>query len=59
MFKKIPSEVLDEIRSSVDIIDVIGEQVSLRKAGRNYSGLCPFHQEENTLLFCCTGQAGL
>lgn len=46
MFKKIPSEVLDEIRSSVDIIDVIGEQVSLRKAGRNYSGLCPFHQEK-------------
>lgn len=46
MVKKIPSEVLDEIRSSVDIIDVIGEQVVLRKTGRNYSGLCPFHQEK-------------
>lgn len=46
MSKRIPSEILEEIRSSVDIIDVIGEQVSLRKTGKNFNGLCPFHQEK-------------
>ena len=46
MVGKVPNEVFDDIRSSVDIVDVIGEQVSLKKAGRNYKGPCPFHQEK-------------
>ncbi|MCL6581476.1 MAG: DNA primase [Firmicutes bacterium] len=39
-------EVLDEIRSRVDIVAVIGEYVQLKKRGSNFVGLCPFHQEK-------------
>ncbi|MDI6807968.1 MAG: DNA primase [Candidatus Eisenbacteria bacterium] len=39
-------ELIDRIRSSVDIVGIIGERVSLKKAGRNYKGLCPFHNEK-------------
>jgi len=42
----IPDEVIDEIRSRVDIVAVIGQHVQLRKAGRNWKGLCPFHGEK-------------
>jgi len=41
----IPEEKINEIRQSVDIVDVIGEYVHLKKQGRNYFGLCPFHGE--------------
>ncbi|KHE72848.1 DNA primase [Halobacillus sp. BBL2006] len=41
----IPEEKVDEIRRSTDIVDVIGEYVDLKKQGRNYFGLCPFHGE--------------
>ncbi|AND79143.1 DNA primase [Streptococcus pantholopis] len=37
---------ITEIKNSVNIVDVIGEVVSLSKAGRNYLGLCPFHKEK-------------
>jgi DNA primase len=38
--------VLDRVREAADIVQVVGEHVSLRKAGRNYVGLCPFHGEK-------------
>lgn len=38
--------VISEIKHNVNIVDVIGEVVSLTKSGRNYLGLCPFHQEK-------------
>ncbi|MGH7323278.1 MAG: DNA primase [Candidatus Rokuibacteriota bacterium] len=38
--------VLDEIRSSVDLVDLIGRFVNLRKAGASFKGLCPFHAEK-------------
>ncbi|UOR12285.1 DNA primase [Halobacillus amylolyticus] len=41
----IPDEKVDEIRKSVDIVDVVGEYVQLKKQGRNFFGLCPFHGE--------------
>jgi len=37
---------IDEIKSRIDIIDLISETVKLRRAGKNYSGLCPFHTEK-------------
>lgn len=42
----IPEEVIAEIRSRADIVAVIGQHVALRKAGRNWKGLCPFHGEK-------------
>jgi DNA primase len=37
---------IDEIKSRIDIVDLIGESVKLRRSGRNYAGLCPFHSEK-------------
>ncbi|MFC3882954.1 DNA primase [Bacillus songklensis] len=45
MAERIPDEVIDRIRHSVDIVDVVGDYVQLKKQGRNYFGLCPFHGE--------------
>jgi DNA primase len=43
---RIPPEKIDEIRNSVDIVDLIGSLVPLKKRGKNYVGSCPFHQEK-------------
>jgi DNA primase len=43
---RIPEETIEEIRRSVDIVDVISDYVQLKKQGRNYFGLCPFHGEK-------------
>ena len=40
-------ELLDEIRSRNDIIDVVSQYVTLKRSGRNYFGLCPFHNEKS------------
>lgn len=37
---------LEEIRARTDIVDVISEYVALKKSGRNWTGLCPFHNEK-------------
>ncbi len=36
----------DEIKSRINIVDFIGKRVTLKKTGRNYKGLCPFHNEK-------------
>jgi DNA primase len=41
-----PPAVLDEIRAGVDVVELVGRFVNLRKAGQNYKGLCPFHAEK-------------
>ncbi|HHY72981.1 MAG TPA: DNA primase [Bacillus bacterium] len=46
MGNRIPEETIEEIRNKVDIVDVISEYVQLKKQGRNYFGLCPFHGEK-------------
>ncbi len=60
---KISSELLRKIKDQVSIIDVVGENVVLKKSGSSYKGLCPFHSErtpsftvnENKQLFYCHG----
>ena len=42
----IPEELLDRIRGSQDIVEVISRHLSLKKAGQNYVGICPFHSEK-------------
>ncbi len=37
---------VEEVRSRADIVEIIGAHVRLRKAGRNFVGLCPFHGEK-------------
>ena len=41
-----PPALLDEIRAGVDVVELVGRFVNLRKAGQNYKGLCPFHGEK-------------
>jgi DNA primase len=43
---KIPEDKIDEIRNATDIVELIGSVVSLKKRGKNYVGLCPFHHEK-------------
>ena len=40
-------ELKEEIRSSNDIVDVISQYVTLKRSGRNFFGLCPFHKEKS------------
>ena len=40
-------EIIDDVRQSNDIVDVISQYVRLKRRGRNYFGLCPFHNEKS------------
>jgi DNA primase len=42
----IPDEKISEILHAADIVDIVSESVILKKSGRNYFGLCPFHSEK-------------
>ncbi len=42
----IPADFIDDVLSRTDIVDIIEPRVALKKAGQNYTGLCPFHNEK-------------
>jgi DNA primase len=42
-----PPELIDRIRDASDIVDIISDYVPLKKRGKNYLGLCPFHSEKD------------
>ncbi|WP_159721901.1 DNA primase [Enterococcus sp. CSURQ0835] len=44
--QRIPQQVIEEVREKTDIVEVIGQYVQLKKSGKNYLGLCPFHEEK-------------
>jgi DNA primase len=54
---RIPEDTLQTVRDRVDIIDLVGRYVSLKKAGRSHKGLCPFHHEK-TPSFVVTPERG-
>lgn len=67
MAKKVPEATIDEIKQSLDIVDVVSEYVQLKKQGRNFFGLCPFHGEktpsfsvsaDKQIYYCFGCQAG-
>lgn len=44
--RRIPTDVIDQIRSDVNILDIVGQYVQLHRSGNNWFGLCPFHTEK-------------
>lgn len=47
MAGQIPQRFIDDLLARIDVVEVVGERVTLKKTGRNHSGLCPFHQEKS------------
>lgn len=43
----IPAQLIEDIRNKADIVKVVSEYVKLKKRGKNYLGMCPFHQEKD------------
>src|ERR671922_627287 len=46
MAGRIPKAFIDELLARADIVEVVGARVTLKRAGSNYKGLCPFHGEK-------------
>lgn len=46
MDNRIPEDFIEEVRRQADIVQIISEHVVLKRTGKNYQGLCPFHSEK-------------
>jgi len=51
MSGRIPENIVERIKNESDIVAIISEFVSLKKSGKDYKGLCPFHQEKTPSFF--------
>jgi DNA primase len=49
---------IDEIKTRVDIVDLVSESVQLRRSGKNYTGFCPFHSNTRTPAFVVFPETG-
>lgn len=49
--ERISQQTIDEILNAADIVDIVGEYVQLHPAGKNFKGLCPFHNEKTPSFF--------
>jgi DNA primase len=49
---------IDEIKSRIDIVDLVSESVQLRRSGKNYTGFCPFHPNTRTPAFVVFPETG-
>jgi len=49
---------IDEIKSRLDIVDLVSESVKLRRSGKNYTGFCPFHANTRTPAFVVFPESG-
>jgi DNA primase len=58
MARRIPDETLQAIRDRISIVEVVSAYVSLKRTGRNHTGLCPFHSEK-TPSFTVSEERGL
>lgn len=47
MTGKIPNQFIEEVLSRIDIVELIGNRIRLKKTGHRFSGLCPFHKEKS------------
>jgi DNA primase len=47
MMPKLDPRTVDEVRNKADLYDVVSERVVLRKVGKDYKGLCPFHEDRS------------
>lgn len=43
---RVTRDIIEQVRAAADIVDVVGRHLSLRKRGKSYVGLCPFHSEK-------------
>jgi len=50
--------VVDEVKDRIDIVEVVGESVKLRKSGKSYTGFCPFHPNKRTPAFAVFPDSG-
>ncbi len=55
----IPQDVIEDILRRISIVELISQHATLKKAGHNYKGLCPFHNDRNTPSLSVSDQKGL
>lgn len=47
----IPQSIIDEVRERADLVDIVGDSVSLKKSGREFKACCPFHDEKTASFY--------
>lgn len=47
MAGKIPQSFIDDLLARINVLDIVESRVKLKRTGKNYSGLCPFHKEKS------------